>query len=114
VKLIMRTDPIKHGRPLSQLLRNQASRKYGKGFHRQRKVTLPITAWRSVDLLAARLGISVPGLLLALTNAEQATIDQLRQWAVEAAIEHGHFLSVENEDGTRSRVGAGRYRRGGE
>jgi hypothetical protein len=114
VKLIMPTIDVAHPHPrLSQQARTHRFKEYGKGFNRQRKITLPLTAWRSVDQLAGQVGVSVPGLLLALSNIDQATIGQLRAWAEDAAHAHGHFLTVENEDGTRTRISAGRYRRGG-
>lgn len=97
---------------LSQHDKNVRSREYGKGFNQQRKIRLPLSAWRRLDDIAARSGISLPGLLLALTNADRATLDQLQDWAAQAAQSHGHFLSIEKQDGTRTRISAGHYRRG--
>lgn len=99
--------------PLSQRDRTHRFKEYGKGFNQQRKITLPLSAWKAIDQAAGQLGISVPGLLLALTNADPSTRTRLRNWAVNAAMTHQHFMTVENEDGTRTRVSAGRYRRGG-
>jgi hypothetical protein len=110
----MTTTDTAQPRPrMSQRERTHRFKEYGKGFKRQRKITLPLTTWRSIDQLAAQVGISVPGLLLALSNADQTTIAQLRGWAEDGAHAHGHFMAKENEDGTRTRVRAGHYRRGG-
>lgn len=99
--------------PLSQRDRTHRFKEYGKGFNQQRKITLPLSAWKAIDQAADQLGISVPGLLLALTNADPSTRAKLRSWAISGAIAHQHFMTVEDEDGRRTRVRAGCYRRGG-
>lgn len=105
--------PLQARPRLSQHDKTVRSKEYGKGFNQQRKVRLPLTAWRQLDDLAARCGTSVPGLVLALAHSDEATRQQLKRWAINAAREHGHFLEYEREDGTRTRVRAGYYRRGG-
>ncbi|MGN6113855.1 MAG: hypothetical protein ACTHOC_12775 [Luteimonas sp.] len=99
--------------PLTQRERTHRFKKFGKGFNQQRKITLPLSAWKAIDQVAKHNGISVPGLLLALTNADPTTLSQLREWAIDAAHSHQHFMEIENEDGTHTRVQAGLYRRGG-
>jgi hypothetical protein len=98
--------------PLTQRERTHRFKKYGKGFNQQRKITLPLSAWKAIDKVAEHQGISVPGLLLALTNADPRTLALLREWAIDAAYSHQHFMEIENDDGTRTRVRAGLYRRG--
>lgn len=109
----MANRPI-YDEPLSQHARNVRSRELNKDFNRQRKVRLPLTAWQEVDRIAAQVGISVPGLLLALTKADKETVMRLRDWGEDAAAEHQHFMSMENEDGSRTRVRAGNYKRVGQ